>query len=391
MKISYSAIETFKQCPQKYKFQEIDKIKAPKSKEAVFGTVIHGALKFLHSKEPRFPTKEALLEFYKQSWPAKGTINWLDDTEERIFKSEGERIISNYYDRLDKSKFSAVDLESSFSILIQDDKEPHILRGKVDRIDKLKNGVFEIIDYKTDRRLPSQESVDNNVQLSIYHLALTSRWPNLNPEEVRLSLYFLRHGEKLTTKRTKNQLENTRKEILSVISKIKSSKFSPNPSPLCDYCGYKPICPMWRHEYIRNENPLSQQEITEAVNEYFRIKNKIQGDTKVMESLKKIINEFCDQKKVERVFGDGGFITRRTQKRYSYNINKIKAILEPLRLWDEVATVDSSKLAQIIKALPYYLQKEIEQAREVESEYVVLSATAVSDVSEEEEDKNLSQ
>ena len=95
-------------------------------------------------------------------------------------KPRAKKILSDYYDKLDKSKFSVVDLESSFNILIQDDQETHILRGKIDRIDKLKDGVFEIVDYKTDRRLPSQESADNNIQLSIYHLALTSRWPNLN-------------------------------------------------------------------------------------------------------------------------------------------------------------------------------------------------------------------
>ena len=387
MKISYSAINTFQQCPQKYKFQEIDKIKTPKSKEAVFGTVIHETLKFLHNKEPRFPTKEELFQFYNQSWPSKEKINWMDDAEERMFKTEGEKILSDYYDKLDKSKFSVVDLESSFNILIQDDQETHILRGKIDRIDKLKDGVFEIVDYKTDRRLPSQESADNNIQLSIYHLALTSRWPNLNPEEVKLSLYFLKHGEKLTTKRTSAKLEETKNEILKIISEIKKSDFAPSPSPLCDYCGYKPICPMWKHEYMRKENPLSQQEITEAVNEYFRIKNRIQDDTRITESLKKIINQFCDQEKVERVFGNGGFITRRKQKRYRYNLDKVKSILEPLRLWDEVAEVDNSKLSQIIKALPYYLQKEIEQAKEIDSEYIVLSATTVSaDANEEEED-----
>ena len=387
MKISYSAINTFQQCPQKYKFQEIDKIKTPKSKEAVFGTVIHEALKFFHNKEPRFPTKEALLEFYSQNWPSKEKINWLDDSEERMFKAEGAKILSDYYDKLDKSKFSVVDLESSFNILIQDDQETHILRGKIDRIDKLKDGVFEIVDYKTDRRLPSQESVDNNIQLSIYHLALSSHWPNLNPEEVKLSLYFLKHGEKLTTKRTSAQLEETKNEILKIISEIKKSDFPPSPSPLCDYCGYKPMCPMWKHEYMREENPVSQQEIAEAVNEYFRMKNRIQEDTKAAELLKKIINQFCDQEKVERVFGTEGFITRRTQKRYRYNLSKVKSILEPLRLWDEVVSVDNSKLSQIIKTLPYYLQKEIESAKEIDSEYVVLSATAVAaDISEEEED-----
>jgi hypothetical protein len=50
VKTSYSALDAFKQCPLKYKFQVIDRIKAPKTKEAVFGDRIHKALQFLHSK-----------------------------------------------------------------------------------------------------------------------------------------------------------------------------------------------------------------------------------------------------------------------------------------------------------------------------------------------------
>jgi len=62
-----------------------------------------------------------------------------------------------------------------------------------------KNGI-EIIDYKTSRKMPSQEMVDKNLQLSIYHLGLIKRWPHISPGEVKLSLYFLEHGEKISTK-----------------------------------------------------------------------------------------------------------------------------------------------------------------------------------------------
>lgn len=377
MKISYSAIETFKQCPQKYKFQEIDKIKTPKSKEAIFGTLIHSALKFMHAKEPIFPAKEELLNFYRDNWPAGDKIKWTDEYEEKIYKQQGVEILSRYYDRLDKSRVRVIDLESSFNILIknEDANETHILRGKIDRIDKLDDGVFEIIDYKTNRSLPSQDSVDNNIQLSIYHLALLSRWPALNPGEVRLSLYFLKHSEKLSTKRTREQLEETKKEILKVISEIKESRFPANPSPLCDFCGYRPLCPMWKHEYQAKENPAGEEAIKEAAREYLSLKERAQKDAKRIEELKQIINEYCEARNIERVFGDGGYITRKIQKRYAYEIQKIKEILEPLNLWNEVIDIQGAKLSKITKALPEETQKQIENAKTVESEYAVLTVS----------------
>lgn len=373
MKISYSAIETFKQCPQKYKFQEIDKIKVPKSKEAVFGTLIHSALKFLHNKEPLFPAKEELLKFYRDNWPAKDEIKWTDEYEEKIFKQQGTEILSRYYDHLDKSQARVIDLESSFNVLIKDENETHILRGKIDRIDKLDDGVFEIIDYKTNRSLPSQNSVDNNIQLSIYHLALLSRWPALNPDEVRLSLYFLKHSEKLSTKRTRKQLDETKKEILKIISEIKESCFPANPSPLCNFCGYRPFCPMWKHEYQVKENPAGEEIIKEAVREYLSLKERAQKDTKRIDELKQTINEYCEARKIERVFGDDGYVTRKMQKRYAYEMQKIKAILEPFNLWDEVIGIQGAKLSKIAKALPEETQKQIENAKTVESEYAILT------------------
>ncbi|MEK7646921.1 MAG: PD-(D/E)XK nuclease family protein [Patescibacteria group bacterium] len=63
MRTSYSALDTYKTCPLKYKYQNIDKIKAPKNKEAVFGTVVHEALKFMFEKTPLYPTLDEVVNF----------------------------------------------------------------------------------------------------------------------------------------------------------------------------------------------------------------------------------------------------------------------------------------------------------------------------------------
>ncbi|MBU1177127.1 PD-(D/E)XK nuclease family protein, partial [Patescibacteria group bacterium] len=58
MRISYSGLETFSLCPAKYKFQYIDRIKTPKIKEAVFGTLIHDCLKVFHEPSRPIPILE---------------------------------------------------------------------------------------------------------------------------------------------------------------------------------------------------------------------------------------------------------------------------------------------------------------------------------------------
>ncbi|MCW1949262.1 MAG: PD-(D/E)XK nuclease family protein, partial [Candidatus Shapirobacteria bacterium] len=65
MRLSYSALETFQSCPFKYKLQEIDKIKAPKSKEAVFGSTVHSTLKFIHTPGILSPTLDQAMEHFQ--------------------------------------------------------------------------------------------------------------------------------------------------------------------------------------------------------------------------------------------------------------------------------------------------------------------------------------
>ncbi|MDD3491824.1 MAG: PD-(D/E)XK nuclease family protein, partial [Candidatus Pacebacteria bacterium] len=83
MRVSYSSLENFKLCPLKYKYSQIDKLKEPKSKEAVFGIYIHKVLKWFYQKDPHFPTLDALLDYYKESWPKKSEgFEWQDPEEE---------------------------------------------------------------------------------------------------------------------------------------------------------------------------------------------------------------------------------------------------------------------------------------------------------------------
>jgi len=46
------------------------------------------------------------------------------------------------------------------------------LSGVIDRVDKIGNEEFEIIDYKTNRTLPSFRDVQKNQQLALYGIGV---------------------------------------------------------------------------------------------------------------------------------------------------------------------------------------------------------------------------
>lgn len=368
MKISYSGLDTFTQCPAKYKFQYIERIRTPKSKEAIFGTLIHDCLKVLH--EPSRPTplsEDELLKYFANKWDNSA---YPDKQEEAFAFHQGVDILKNYYLRNQGVRYNILTLETSFVVPISDSQ----ISGRIDRIDKLDDGTFEIIDYKTSRKMPSQEDVDRNFQLSVYYLGLINRWPHIQNKSIKLSLYFLKHGEKISTARTKEQIEQSKERIVSLIGQIQQSKFEPKPNPLCDWCAYQAYCSLFKHKFIKQQP--SNINIKQIIKEYFEVKNRQSEDTKKITELKKLINQYCDENKIERVFGDEGYITRLPQQRFSYDFEKVKEILRPLGKWNAILTIDQTKLKKVINSLPYHLKEEIEKTKILNKEFKVITAKA---------------
>lgn len=381
MRTSYSALETYKLCPQKYKFAVIDRIPARPNAAAVFGTHIHAALKYMFSKDPLFPTLDEVLNWFRENWPPPEKME-VSAEEKEIYLGEGERMLKNFYAKNAPWNFSVVDLESRFEVLIDDPKrgETHVLAGRIDRIDKTEDG-YEIIDYKTARRMPSQDEVDRDLQMSLYSLGLQKRWPHLKPENITLSLYFLKHGEKLSTKRTPELTEATGREALKTIGEIQKKinageRFEPAPGAWCGFCPYKPICPAWKHLYKKQENGIkNQEEIDSALKEYFALLKRAAADEERLNGLKTKIRGYMEAEGYDRVFGEDGYVSLSRQKRFSYDFEKVRAALEPLGKWKEILTADDKKLKTILKGLPPETQSQIEDAKILIREFAVFSAS----------------
>jgi len=365
MRISYSTLDTYQTCPLKYKFQEIDKIKVPKSKEAFFGTIIHSTMKFIHTPSILSPSLEQALDYFSKLW---NSDVFGSEPEERAVFSQGVAIIQNYYRKNNPEDFNIVDLESRFQIDIGENDNKHVVSGIIDRIDKTENG-YEIIDYKTTKKMPAQEKVDNDIQLSIYLHAFLKRYPKEmdNLTNIKVSLYYLKHGVKLTAMRTKEHLKESEQLLLDTIKIIESGKFDPIISPLCDWCGYQKYCPMWKHKF-KESRKMDSEEIKNAIDGYIGAKIQEIKIKKEIEEWQEKISEYMDHEGVDRVFGEQGIIARILRKTYKYDKKRIKEILEPLDKWEDVLKIDGIALKNIMEVLPSQARKEIEEAKIVDKE-----------------------
>jgi len=371
MRISYSTLNNYQTCPLKYKFREIDKIKEPKSKEAVFGTLIHAVLKYIHTPAILSPTIDQALDYFSKGWNSEVYEN---EMEERSAFTQGVTIIQNYLAHTKPNDFNIVDLESRFAIEIGNPVDGiHTVSGIIDRIDKTKDG-YEIIDYKTTRKMPSQDKVDNDIQLSIYLRAFLERYPKEKEhlDKITVSLYFVKHGVKLSSKRTKEQLEDLEKTFLGVIKSIEEEKFDPILSPLCDWCGYQNICPMWKHKFTETHT-VASEEAEKAIGEYLDLKSKLSEEKLRLGKLQSLILQYMEQEGVDRVFDDAGIIAKSLRKTYKYDADQLRAILEPIDKWESVLKVDGIALRNILAILPTPTKQSIESAKILDKESTSLS------------------
>lgn len=227
--LSYSAIETFRNCPLHYKLKNILKIPTPMSAAQAMGNSIHEALANFYTD------KGDLLECLDKSWKNEGFKSKLHEKQTR---EKAEKFLREYLKSELHKKAKPILLEKSFNFRI--DPTLKIL-GKFDRVDDLGNDQIEVIDYKTGANVPTQKDIDRDLQMSIYAIAGCEVLQK-PIEKVKLSFYYFDTGEKVTTTRTKEQLEEVKKELLKIRDEIQSSNFACSKSMICENCEFKMMC-----------------------------------------------------------------------------------------------------------------------------------------------------
>jgi hypothetical protein len=115
--------------------------------------------------------------------------------------------------------------------------------------------------------------------------------------------------------------------------------------------------------------------MTELVDEWIALKREDWERYRRLEDLKALINAFCEEHGYRRLFGtDGSAIDRRPQHITEPNPGRVREILEPLGLWDQVLAVDSKKLSDLIeqRSLPPSVEEALLASREeVRTQYAL--------------------
>jgi DNA helicase-2/ATP-dependent DNA helicase PcrA len=234
LSLSASDLTLYLTCPLKYKFARVFGIPQEPTINQRFGILMHNVLERFH-KEPPEPGDElrTLNRLFEGGW-RRGGFGGSDD--EMQYRDRGREALRLYWERERVSESEPVWLERKFDFKVAD----HHVRGRVDRVDRLPGGEYELIDYKTGER-KTEEDLDSDLQLALYRLAAREAW---DIEAAFASYDYVLDADKVPAPMRPDDAERVERTVVTVGEGVLSQDFEPRPSPsVCSWCDYRLICP----------------------------------------------------------------------------------------------------------------------------------------------------
>ncbi|MFN8132003.1 MAG: ATP-dependent DNA helicase [Solirubrobacteraceae bacterium] len=230
--LSASDVETYRTCPLRYKFARIFRIPQEPTIHQRFGILVHQVLERYHQAGTD-ATQADILGLLEASWRRSG---FGDSEEERQLHGKATASLVRYHERFRTDPAEPLWFERSFSFHLG----PHTLRGRVDRIDRLPDGGYELIDYKTGRPKTAAQ-LKEDVQLSLYAVGAREAW---QLEAAQQAYYYVLDDEKVPVPRDAADRDWITDTVLEVAAGIQSQGFEPTPSyAACSRCDYRIVCP----------------------------------------------------------------------------------------------------------------------------------------------------
>ncbi len=235
LSLSASDLTLYLTCPLKYKFARVFGIPQEPTINQRFGILIHNVLERFH-KEPPQSEEDGLPQLnrlFETGWRRTGFGSTDDELQ---FRDRAREALRLYWQRERVAEGEPVWLERKFDFKVGE----HHVRGRVDRVDRLPDGDYELIDYKTGER-KSEAELESDLQLALYRLAAREAW---DVEAASGSYYYVLDADKVVAPTKPDDAERVERTVLQVGEGVLGQDFEPRPSStVCAWCDYRLICP----------------------------------------------------------------------------------------------------------------------------------------------------
>jgi len=246
--LSVSSIQTYQQCPLKFKYNKIDLLVDAPSEASLLGNFVHDVLEFLY-KVPREDrtvdlAKNLARELWDSAWGPKVHEYVPSPDGVRMFRWNAWWCIENLWKLEKPESIDPLGLEYELNASVGG----VVIKGFIDRFTQSKDSMMlTVSDYKTGKTPRKEFRDDKFFQLSVYAKLLSVLGVG---DADRVELLYLKDGVRLERKISDSDLDQAVDVIQQVKSQIDSDcqrgEFKPITSVLCGWCSYKPICPKWK-------------------------------------------------------------------------------------------------------------------------------------------------
>lgn len=240
--LSPSSINTFQQCPLKFKYSRIDGLSEPPTIHTLLGNFVHEILEHLYALPADERTQNSARVIARERWsetyePQAKSMR----LNERDFRWKAWWCVENLWKVEDPQTVELTGLEQEVTATCSG----VLVKGFIDRY-KVVDGNVHISDYKTGK-VPDARFLDDKFQqLLIYALMVRERGVG---EPTEMSLMYLAGPKVLSRNVTQEGLDQTTEMLVNTKKQIdafcEEGDFPVKTSGLCNWCYFKKICPAW--------------------------------------------------------------------------------------------------------------------------------------------------
>lgn len=265
LRISYTGLEVFENCPFKYDLKYNQK-KNGLNQDTIalkMGSIAHKVLELkgdylINGDRVDYKTlREVLVKGYVGSNVSDyDVVTGVEKIREmfgfeEFYKTEGdeynydqklkifsERVLPN---EMEDDDWTVMDTEHKFSFIYRLPYKDTIKRirfvGFIDRIDQ-RDDDLRVVDYKTSRKTYSKDKTTTSMQMMVYALAIYLEYSKV-PSDYRYSFVFLNERQEANTPGyLKRGVKKIDKLLTDIFTNTDEGIWSNKPSPLCYWCDY---------------------------------------------------------------------------------------------------------------------------------------------------------
>jgi len=264
--LSPSKVSSFTDCGLAFRFSAIDHLPEAPSVPAVRGTLVHAGLERLFCLEPQERTQERAQVCLTEAWEelrhdAELVELDLDEAAQATFVQEARALVDKYFRLEDPTAIRPIGIELKLEVELGG----VTLRGIIDRLELDEDGELVVTDYKTGRAPGERQEQQRLTGVAFYSL-LCERLFGRRP--ARVQLLYLADPVAIISVPTDQSTRGIERKIGAVWTAVERAcereDFRPNPSRLCDWCGFKDYCPSFGGEIAKADAYRIDQEIARA-------------------------------------------------------------------------------------------------------------------------------